>query len=97
MLVVVFLLLFTSPAYAHGQWAWIQDYNTPNGMSCCDERDAVVIPHEVAAEARVGSDVVAPFPFGPIIVKVKIIHPTRDPKGRAWVTKYGCLFRWSGG
>lgn len=72
-------------------------YNTPNGMSCCDERDATVIPHEIANEAKVGSDVVAHFPHGPIIVRIQIIHPTRDPKGRAWVTKYGCLFRWSGG
>jgi hypothetical protein len=93
---VLVALFFSLPAWAHGEWAWIQQYNTPNGMSCCDRRDATPIAHEVANEARVGSEVVAPFPNGPIIVKVLIIHPTRDPKGRAWITKYGCLFRHQG-
>ena len=86
-----------TPVYPHGEWAWIQKYNNNVGYNCCTKLDATVVPHEVANSAQVGSVIMADFPVGPTPVTVNKIYPTEDPRGRAWITKYGCLFRWSGG
>lgn len=90
-------LMVNTPALGHGEWAWIQKYNNANGTNCCSATDAVPITHEIANSAAVGTVVLVPFPNGPIPVEVNRIYPTEDPKGRPWITKYGCLFRWSGG
>lgn len=85
----------TFPALAHGEWAWIERYTNAAGKSCCHPSDVAKLPPGVAASVEVGDEVIAKFPDGPDIVKVNKIYETEDRF--EWVTKYGCLFRWSGG
>ena len=70
------------------------DYRNAKGQSCCGPLDTAFIPHEVANSARIGSVIVASFNGikEPVVVN-KIYEFTKDPKGRAVITFYGCLFR----
>lgn len=87
---------FSCPAQAHDQWAWIDQFYNSRGVNCCDERDAARLSRAVAQSAHVGSVITAPFPDGPLPVTVNRIHPTQDPDGAPWITKWGCLFRGAG-
>lgn len=91
------LVAFSLPALGHGQWAWVMDFKNAKGQSCCGPRDTAFIPHEVASGAQVGSVIVANFFGVEKAVVVNKIYPTKDPKGRAAVTIYGCLFKAFGG
>lgn len=98
--VIIFfaVLLMWTAAFAHGEYAWIEKYRNRGGVPCCGKVDATVITHAVANGAAVGSVIIATFPDGATLsVTVDIILPTEDPKGRPWITKYGCLFRHFGG
>lgn len=85
---------------AEGQEFWAQKYRVPSGdttINCCSPGDMAFIPHHVANAAQIGEFVTAEFPSGGTqTVKVKAIHPTEDPQGRAAVTKFGCLFKMYG-
>jgi hypothetical protein len=80
---------------------WIQKHNITRGrnagLNCCDERDISVIPHSLANSAAVGSVLTWEFPTGRYNVVVQNIYETKDAKGRAFLTRWGCLFRWNGG
>ena len=80
-----------------GEQGWMMKYQTADGISCCHETDTVAIPNEDAASAKIGSQILAQFPTGPMIVTVNAIHATEDKKGRAMVSKFGCLFKAFGG
>ena len=95
--VAVFCLVFATFARAHGEDAWMQKYVNAAGVSCCHEIDTVAIPNEDAASAKIGSQILAQFPTGPMIVTVNAIHATEDKRGRAMVSKFGCLFKSFGG
>jgi hypothetical protein len=41
------ILVSTSPVLAH---AWYQDLKTPNGLSCCNERDCQPVGHRYTTE-----------------------------------------------
>ena len=95
---IILILVTLRPVVvdAHGEYAWIMGYQTGFGQSCCGYTDAVVIPHEVAGPARIGSKIVAYFHGVPVQVVVNAIYPTEDPEGRSWITRYGCLFKMFG-
>lgn len=93
--ILIFLILLLRPmdAAGHGEYAWIMDHKSSYGASCCGPKDAVSIPHEVAAPLEVGSRVTVEFHGLTVDVVVNTIYPTEDPEGRAWITRYGCLFK----
>lgn len=86
-----------APAGAHGEQAWMMKYKNAYGQSCCHENDTVVIPNSIAADAKIGSVVIAPFASGHVLVTVNKIHATEDRQGRAMISTYGCLFKAFGG
>lgn len=90
-------LVLATSARAHGEQGWMMKYQTADGISCCHETDTVAIPNEDAASAKIGSQILAQFPTGPMIVTVNAIHATEDKQGRAMVSKFGCLFKSFGG
>ena len=96
--ILIFLVLLLRPmdAAGHGEYAWIMDYESASGQSCCDPEDVVSISHEVAAPAVVGSKILVEFKGVPVEIEVNIVHPTEDHHGRAWITRYGCLFKMFG-
>lgn len=68
-----------------------EDWNSKIG--CCGKVDAVVIPLEEATAAHLGSEIRAKFPDGSdLYVTITAIYGTEDPEGKAWLTRYGCLF-----
>lgn len=69
----------------------------PNCRTACHWRDAVPINHADANAAKVGGLMIGPFGNGAEWVRIKSIYATQDKQGRAWITRYGCLFRWNGG
>lgn len=91
------LLTLPTAALSHGEQGWVMKYVNAENINCCHEIDTAEVSQEDAAAARVGSEMLAVFPTGPDIVRVNIIHATEDKDGRAFVTKYGCLFRQFGG
>lgn len=100
VLIAALLAVFLWPgaAIGHGIWAWVMSYTNANGTSCCGPVDTAFISHEAASSAQVGSVIVAKFYGVEKAVVINKIYPfTKDPQGRAVVTRYGCLFRWSGG
>lgn len=94
---VVGVSMCALPATAHGEAAWMMKYVNAAGLSCCDERDTAAIPNEIAAGAKIGSQIVAEFPTGPAVVTVNAIHATEDRQGRAMISVNGCLFKAFGG
>lgn len=98
-----------SEAHAHGKYSWIEAYQSggtvivstedkqewlePAGGSCCGKNDAFVISNEIADSVAVGGTITWTLHGKPVEIKVKRIYMTRDPKGRAWLTTHGCLFR----
>ncbi len=85
--------LFSNPVSAHEPYEWIMGYETALGQSCCDPTDSVVISHEVASASMVGSKIPVEFNGVPQVIEVNIVHATEDHHGRAWLTRYGCLFK----
>lgn len=96
ILIFLVLLLHSMDAAGHGEYAWIMDHESAYGASCCGPTDAVVIPHEVAAPLEVGSRIAVEFHGLIVEVVVNVVRPTEDPEGRAWITRYGCLFKMFG-
>lgn len=96
ILILLVLLLRPMDAAGHGEYAWIMNHQSTYGASCCGPKDAVVIPHEVAAPLEVGSRIVVEFHGLTVEVVVNVVRPTEDPDGRAWITRYGCLFKMFG-
>ena len=96
ILILLVLLLRPMDAAGHGEYAWIMDHQSSYGASCCGPKDAVVVTHEVAGSLEVGSRVTVEFHGLTVEVLVNAIYPTEDPEGRAWITRYGCLFKMFG-
>lgn len=97
LLLASLCLALATGAKAHGEAAWMMKYVNAAGLSCCDERDTAAIPNEIAAGAKIGSQIVAEFPTGPAVVTVNAIHATEDRQGRAMISVNGCLFKAFGG
>ena len=85
----------TEVAGAHGKQLWMEPYRNSAGTKCCGPEDAAFVPHWVAGPAEVGSTISANFGDGrgEVRVAVSAIYPTEDPHGKAWITRYGCLFK----
>lgn len=94
LLVAAFVsgLLLAFPAYPHGHHDWMRKYS--NGeISCCDKTDIAYIPHWEANAFHVGDTYRAVFPSGPETVEILKVYPTEGDRGRAAISKWGCLFR----
>lgn len=79
---------------AAGETFWATPYKNSAGVSCCGEHDMVFVPHWMMAGKRVGDQITVNFPaYGRQTITIQKIYPTRDPKGRAAITFYGCAFK----
>ena len=96
MVVISVYILQPEVVRAHGEYNWIMEYESAWGQSCCDPEDVVTIPHEVAGPAGIGSRILVEFNGVPVEIVVNVVHPTEDHHGRAWITRYGCLFKMFG-
>jgi hypothetical protein len=71
---------------------WVDQYSA-GPYSCCLPEDTVFLEPWRVAGLRVGDYIIVKFPNGTFNVHVKKIYQTRDPKGRALITRWGCVFR----
>jgi hypothetical protein len=79
------ILVSTSPVLAH---AWYQDLKTPNGLSCCNERDCQPVGHRYTTENGHEVEIEGHWVF----VKPSVILPLSSPDGQT----HACFERnWS--
>lgn len=106
LLCLIVALIFSLGAHAadHDQSMephnWISQYKNGHGQGCCHATDIHPISLQKAYAAKLGSKVKIKVHqsgdsgnyVADLNVIITAIHPSHDPHGRAWITRYGCLF-----
>lgn len=107
---VAFLLAltFSFPAQAYKEFSWLIKFNNAQGINCmgskhpscttsCHWDEAQQISLEAAQSSGLGSVIVMSMYGEDVPVVINAVYPTMDKDGTAWVTRWGCLFKYTGG